>query len=60
MLKEKLDTAQSHCTGTSRDLLFIFQVEEIPPQFFLRNLVWGPAIILGQLAHSPHIGPLGI
>jgi hypothetical protein len=59
VLKEKLDAAQSVSEGARGNLLAILEVEEILAQFILTDLIWGSAIVLGQLPHSTRVGFLG-
>jgi hypothetical protein len=52
VLVQELDGAQSDGAGTAANLFFIGQVEEILPQFFFRDSVWGLAVVFGQTPYG--------
>jgi hypothetical protein len=59
VLVETLDAAQRNRAGAPRVRLDVFEVEEIVPEFFLPDLVWGCVVVLGQLPYRADIALLG-
>jgi hypothetical protein len=56
---EELDATEGDSTGDPGPSGHIGAVEEILPQFLLRDQVWGLMIVFSQFADGPGVGFLG-
>jgi hypothetical protein len=60
MPKEELDAVVGDGEGAGGDESFVLEMEKVLAQFFFANVVRGPIVVLGKLAHHAHIGDLGV
>jgi hypothetical protein len=56
LLVQEFDGAEGNRDRTTGRFLFVGEVEKVSPQFFVADLVWRLAIVLGQLTNGGHVG----
>jgi hypothetical protein len=62
-LAEEADSGESHTKRSIRELALVLELQEVPPQFGLADLVGRLAAVIGQLANRAQVSvhrPLGL